>query len=97
MMEIQSLISRFNDKLKIDILAKSRKRRIVYARFVAFKILKDKGFLLREMSEVFKLDHATITIGINKFDELKRYPDFIEIISDIGYDFIDGKLIDTLV
>jgi len=68
----------------------TRKRRVVYSRYVCFKFMRDYGYTFEHIGEMFdksnevgKLDHATVLAGVNKYHELKWYADFKEIKEDI--------------
>lgn len=53
----------------------TRKRGIVEIRFMCIKYLRDKGFCLTEIGEVFSRDHSTILHGLMKHDDYCIYDD----------------------
>jgi hypothetical protein len=66
----------------IDISVKSRKRELVYCRYVGYALCKTYGgkkIALRQIGEPFgKRDHATVLHGLKEFDYLKDQKFFSE-------------------
>ena len=81
----KQIIKTVGETLGVDICEKSRKKEIVYMRFVCFRLLKDKypKITFMQLASIFKRDHATIIHGISMYEKLKRYPDFKEIEAKI--------------
>ena len=80
------LIQAINRALKIDIKSKSRKRDIVYARFIFYNKLrnsKDRYYSFQNIGDFLGKDHATIIHGLKQYDILKEYDDFKEIINKV--------------
>lgn len=53
----------------------TRKRGIVEIRFMCIKYLRDKGFCLTEIGQIFSRDHSTILHGLMKHDDYCFYDD----------------------
>ena len=73
-------------ELGIDITSKSRKRELVYARAIYFKICKDRTSLsLQEIGETLNLHHATVLHSIrNIFPAFEMYnPEYMDIYNRI--------------
>ena len=73
-------------ELGIDITSKSRKRELVYARAIYFKICKDRTNLsLKDIGKTMQLDHATVLHAItNIFPAFEMYnPEYMEIYNRI--------------
>lgn len=85
MMYAKLLISEINRRLGFDITIRTRKRKFVYGRTIAFKILRDKGFCFTEIGAAFDLDHATVIHGLNKFKEICIYDDFKKMLEICNY------------
>ena len=73
-------------ELGIDITSKSRKRELVYARAIYFKICKDRTNLsLKDIGKTMQLDHATVLHAItNIFPAFEMYnPEYMDIYNRI--------------
>jgi len=91
----KQIISLINFNLKIDVEEnpKSRKRELVYARAIYFRLMRDNTVQGLEMiGRPFKKDHACVIHAINKtFEEIKVYaPEiydaYLEIKSILKYE-----------
>ena len=80
------LIQVINKALKLDITTKSRKREVVYARFIFYNKLrnsKEKYYSFQNIGDYLEKDHATIIHGLKQYDILKEYDDFKEILNKV--------------
>ena len=80
------LIKVINKALKLDITSKSRKREIVYARFIFYNKLrhsKENYYSFKNIADYLNKDHATIIHGLKQYDILKEYDDFKDIINKV--------------
>ena len=80
------LIKAINRALKIDIKSKSRKREIVYARFIFYNKLrnsKERYYSFQNIGDFLGKDHATIIHGLKQYDILKEYDDFKDILKKV--------------
>jgi hypothetical protein len=78
-MEAQMIVRKISKNLGIDILEKSRKKEIVYGRWIAFKALDKLGYTLTEISKIIGMNHATVIYGLAQFKFQLRYRDFREL------------------
>ena len=80
------LIKVINRALKIDIKSKSRKREIVYARFIFYNKLrnsKERYYSFQDIGDFLGKDHATIIHGLKQYDILNEYDDFKDKINKV--------------
>ena len=85
-MTTQQIKQLIETELNIEINAKSRKRKNVYARAIYFKICRDRTHLsLKELGDTLKLNHATELHGLNNvFPTFEIYNhDYMEVYSKI--------------
>ena len=81
---------------------RSRKREIVYRRYVVFQYLRNcKGMTLTEIAKASSFNHATIIHGLKQFDNMIKTKDkeFFIITKDIGGNllpeyYMDNKKVD---
>ena len=72
--KIKELIEKLTDT---NLTIKSRKREIVYYRYIAFKLSKElTSSSFTSIGKLYKKDHATVIHGINKFIILENQYDF---------------------
>ncbi len=72
-----------SDILKCNILMRSRKRELVWGRYmVAYRLVKN-GLSLGKIGKLLGMDHATVLHGRRQIEEMlsmpKMYPDEMEI------------------
>jgi chromosomal replication initiation ATPase DnaA len=65
--------------LRDGLRTKSRKRNLAYSRACLYTILRDYGFTFEFIGKLFSKDHATVINGIRIWNEVKDYPDAMEI------------------
>ena len=72
---------------KCDISQVSRKRNIVYARWMYFKLCrKYTKKPLKDIAKSLNMNHATVLHGLRNFDLLLHYePQYVKIYEDIKY------------
>ena len=73
-------------ELDIDKSNKSRKRKLVYARAIYFKICRDRTYLsLQEIGDTLNLNHATVLHAVkNVFPSFKLYnPEYLALYKKI--------------
>jgi hypothetical protein len=73
------IVQRISERLGIDIQKKTRTAQYTYARYIAFRELRDNGLTLMEIGELLGLNYVTVHFGLTKFDALIGYPDFKEM------------------
>jgi len=82
---IELLIKRTERQFDVSLSSKSRKRKEVYLRDILMKLIYQKSRLsLEKIGAFFNRDHATVIHNINLYDNLCKYPDFIELKSKIS-------------
>lgn len=73
---------------------KSRKRELVYMRYVFYKFIRDNSvYSLGFIGSLFSRDHASVLHGVYEYQALKGYDDFERIkkqVEDELYRCIDG-------
>lgn len=82
----QELIKVINNAFVIDITSNSRKREVVYARFVyCYKLrhTKDYYYSYQNIAKHVKRHHATVIHAIKQYELLKDYEDFKHISDKI--------------
>lgn len=57
--DIIEVAAKRNLKIK-DILSKSRKRKLFYARMEIAQRLRDKGYIIEDIASILNRDHSTI-------------------------------------
>ena len=77
-MKTEDIISTINTALEVDIRSKTRKRKVVYSRFIFFHLMRNKNFSLEKIGSFLGKDHATVIHGLKQFDNLIEYEDFKE-------------------
>jgi hypothetical protein len=84
-MNAKRLIQSINSAIGSDIREISRKREIVYARFVFFHKMYNgnKNISLAKVGSFVSKDHASVLHGLRQFELLKDYYDFKEILYKI--------------
>lgn len=75
-MKTERLIKLINSTLEVDIRQNTRIRQYVYARFIYFKVMRDKYYSLSYIGSSIGKDHATVLHGLKQFEALKSYDDF---------------------
>ena len=78
-MRTEDIINTINETLEVDIRSRSRKREIVYSRFIFFHLMRhklNKGYSLTTIGAFLKKDHATVLHGLKQFEYLINYEDF---------------------
>ena len=78
-MRTEEIIDTINDTLKVDIRSRTRKREVVYSRFIYFHLMRNKlkrHYSLTEIGSFLKKDHTTVMHGLKQFDILIDYEDF---------------------
>jgi chromosomal replication initiation ATPase DnaA len=81
----QELIKVINKSLNLDITQKTRKREVVYARFIFYHKLRyaKKYYSFQMIADYLGKDHASVIHGIKQYELLKEYDDFKEIIDKV--------------
>lgn len=74
-------------KTGIDVSIKSRKRHIVYLRFVAFRLSRDFEATLSEIGEPYGRDHATILHGLKQF-EIHKEQGYFQKYNTLYYEIL---------
>ena len=79
----EQLIQVINKSLNLDITQKTRKREVVYARFVFYNKLRNskKYYSYQMIADYLGKDHASIIHGLKQYDTLKEYSDFQQTIN----------------
>jgi hypothetical protein len=79
----EELIGIINKLVDFDIRKKSRKRKIVYSRYIFFLKIhalndpKDKSiYTLRKIADYLNMDHAIVSHAIKEYPKLCNYSDF---------------------
>lgn len=99
--EIFSLVNIVNREFKSNILSIGRRRANVYGRMVAYRILRDIGYSLKQIGRAFGKDHATIINALNKFEDYSTYDfDLVDTYKSISREFfvvagVDKKINET--
>jgi hypothetical protein len=63
---------------KVDPMKKTRKREVVYARMIMYKVLKSfHKHTVTSIGRMFGKNHATILHSINQFDNIVVYDDWL--------------------
>jgi len=57
----------------VDCMEKNRKREYVDARMVAYKILKEWGYTVMRIAEMFGKNHSTIVFALKNFNTFSTY------------------------
>ncbi|MGK0446518.1 MAG: hypothetical protein ACJA2M_000287 [Polaribacter sp.] len=102
MITIQKIKKTLESKLDIKCLSiESRKRHIVYGRFVGFKLCSEltENGLTEIALEFGKVNHGTVINGLNQFDTFKNQPFFkqyLEIYMDLFKLFEPKKSVESL-
>lgn len=71
--EFDSLKTLIDTLYGINIMRTSRERKIVDARFIYAKILRERGYTLQSIGNSLKKDHTTILHYITQSDNLMKY------------------------
>jgi len=66
----EKLINIVNVYFNVDVLKKSRKREVVEARAVCYKILHGEGRTKTFIAQLFKKHHATVIWSLSNFDNI---------------------------
>jgi len=77
-MKTNEIINTINATLEVNIRSKSRKREIVYSRFIFYRLMRNKNHSLEKIGSFLDKDHATVIHGLKQFDNLIEYEDFKE-------------------
>ena len=56
--------------------APNRKRQKVYQRAILYRFLRDRGYTLEMIGQLFNRDHATVLNGLKIGDIVCNYPDY---------------------
>jgi len=56
-------------------------------RFYLFAYLRDRGCSFWFIANMFNLNHATVISGIKSWNNLKRYPDVVELTDEVRFLF----------
>jgi chromosomal replication initiation ATPase DnaA len=78
-MVAQEIINTINNILEVDIRSKTRKREVVYSRFIYYHLMRyklKKNYSLTEIGSFLKKDHSSVLHGLKQFDLLINYDDF---------------------
>jgi len=69
-----------------EISSKSRKRELVYIRYLLMYILRQNNLSFEKIGHILKRDHATILSGLRRFEILKEgeYEDIQKLILKAG-------------
>ena len=66
----------------------NRYREILWNRYACFKFLREAGFSLGGIGNLFGKNHATVINGLRVYEENIRYSDFKAYIKDIESDLM---------
>jgi hypothetical protein len=92
--EIDELKKIVNDVFFVDLLENNRKRKVVDARRVYSKILRDRGYTFESIGQTLNLNHATILHYIKTIENIIAYDfDFKEKYISCKNDFLKDKKI----
>lgn len=69
----EKTIQAVNKVTGVDLKEKTRKFRIVEARMLYYKILKQKGYTLTEIANTLNKNHATVLHSLRVFDDIFEY------------------------
>lgn len=110
---IDALLDITREYCKADPAEKSRKREVVYARMIVYKILMDfHQFTLSRAARVFGKNHATVLHAQRSFDSLmdqdeefsdafnsilKEYSDLVSINGAITDVYVENKILKSRV
>jgi len=72
------IIKTIDDTLNVDIRSKTKKRKVVYSRFIFYHLMRNKNFSLQKIGSFLGKDHATVIHGLKQFENLIQYEDFKE-------------------
>tara|TARA_R100000541_G_scaffold39136_1_gene46972 strand:- start:5296 stop:5625 length:330 start_codon:yes stop_codon:yes gene_type:complete len=78
-MTTEKIIKTINETLEVDIRSKTRRREVVYSRFIFYHLMRNKlhrSYSLATIGAFLKKDHATVLHGLKQFDLLINYDDF---------------------
>jgi len=68
--DIQILSSIIKENLKIDVSERTRKREVVDARRIFYKILRDMGMQYTDIGKIHSKDHSTIIHAVTSFNDI---------------------------
>lgn len=68
--DIQILSSIIKDNLNIDVNERTRKREVVDARRIFYKILRDMGMQYTDIGRIHSKDHSTIIHAVTSFNDI---------------------------
>lgn len=63
------MIEKLNEILGIDLLQKSKREEVVWARFACFKFMREQGLSYLSIGEAFGMSHASVIHGVNEFND----------------------------
>lgn len=69
----EKTIQAVNKVTGVNLTQKTRKFRIVEARMLYYKILKQKGYTLTEIANTLNKNHATVLHSLRVFDDIFEY------------------------
>ena len=74
MINSELIKSMIEQKCLVHLNKDTRKRNVVYARAIYFKLLKEfTKMTLESIGETVNRDHSSVLYGINKFEQLQFY------------------------
>lgn len=87
--EMHCLSTIINREFKSNILSKGRRRPNVYGRMVAYRILRDIGYSLKQIGRAFGKDHSTIINALNNFEDYSTYDfDLVDSYKAVSREFM---------
>lgn len=69
----QKTIEAVNKVTGVDLTLQTRKYRIIEARMLYYKILRQKGYTLTEIGNTLNKNHATVLHSLNLFDDIIEF------------------------
>ena len=73
------MIEKLSEILGIDLLQKSKREEVVWARFACFYLLRKNGFTSLEIGKMLGKHHATVLHGAKRFEEMLGINDPIAV------------------
>jgi len=93
MINSELIKSMIEQKCLVHLNKNTRKRNVVYARAIYFKLLKEfTKMTLESIGETVNRDHSSVLYGINKFEQLQFYKEpVLSVYEEIKEDILRDR------